>query len=449
MQKQLAIEFALFFILFCRISFVGSAELFGVQAVSMSTVSVSPSTVTKPLSQNFTIDVIVSGVADLFGWEFQLGWNSTFVDAVNASEGPFLRAGGSTFFTYTVNATAGSIIVDCTLTGSIPGVSGDGRLGTLTFYAKSVGKCPLDLHDVILVDSHEQSIALQSVNGYLYVTSSQVHDIAITKVTSLLITVLPGAVVNINVTVQNDGNFAEVFNVTVYANSLVIGVQSVSLGAGSLTTIIFAWNTTGFGKGDYTILASASAVPEEVNVANNTKVADISFTILTSGHDVAVTHVDPTKTAIGRGYSFNITVGVKNYGVFGETFNVTARINSSIVETRTVTVASGETTELVFVKNTSSMTEGKYTLSANATVVPGETDSSNNNVNDASVFVTIPGDVNGDGSVNIYDAITFAAAFNSLPGSISWNSNADINGDNGVDVFDAILLSSNFGKTIS
>ncbi len=348
MRKRLAIEFTLFFLLSCSVSFIGQAKLFRGQAVSGPAVSVSPSSVTTPVGQNFTINATVSGVGDLFGWEFQLGWNSTLLDALNVSEGSFLKAGGSTFFTYTVNATAGNVIVDCTLTGNIPGMSGDGTLGTMTFYAKSVGQCPLDLHDVILLDSHEQSIPCQSVGGYGYFTSPQVHDVAITQVTSSPITVLPGAAVNVNVTVQNEGNFAEVFNVTVYANSQVIGVQSVSLGSGSLTIITFAWNTTGFGEGDYTVLASASVVPGEVNVADNTKIADTSVTILTSGHDVAVTHVGLNKTVVGRGYSFNITVTVKNYGVFSETFNVTARINSTAVETRTVTLASGEKTESCF-----------------------------------------------------------------------------------------------------
>jgi hypothetical protein len=255
--------------------------------------------------------------------------------------------------------------------------------------------------------------------------------------------------VNIDVTSQNEGSFAEVFNVTVHANSQVIGVQSVSLSAGSLTTTTFPWDTAGFGKGDYTILASASVVPGEVNVADNTKIADTSVTILTSGHDVAVRSVEPNKNVVGQGYSFNVTVTVKNYGVFSETFNVTARIDSTAIETRTVTLASAEKTDLIFVKNTLNIAKGNYTVSANATVVPGETETGDNYMTDGFVLVTIPGDVNGDGSVNIYDAITFAAAFNSLPGSISWNANADINGDNSVDVFDAILLSGNFGKTIS
>jgi parallel beta-helix repeat protein len=59
----------------------------------------------------------------------------------------------------------------------------------------------------------------------------------------------------------------------------------------------------------------------------------------------------------------------------------------------------------------------------------------------------LKGDVNGDGKVNILDAILLANAFNSRPGDVNWNPNADFNGDEKVNILDAIILSSNFGKS--
>jgi hypothetical protein len=63
-----------------------------------------------------------------------------------------------------------------------------------------------------------------------------------------------------------------------------------------------------------------------------------------------------------------------------------------------------------------------------------------------TVYVGIPGDLNGDGTVDIYDAIILAGAFNSSPSSTNWNANADINGDGTVDIYDAIILSAHFGQ---
>jgi len=57
------------------------------------------------------------------------------------------------------------------------------------------------------------------------------------------------------------------------------------------------------------------------------------------------------------------------------------------------------------------------------------------------------GDVNGDGTVDIYDAIILANAYNRERGNAKWNVNADINGDGIVDIYDAILLANNYGKT--
>jgi hypothetical protein len=58
----------------------------------------------------------------------------------------------------------------------------------------------------------------------------------------------------------------------------------------------------------------------------------------------------------------------------------------------------------------------------------------------------VPGDVNGDGPVDIYDAIVVSNSFMSKLGGRNWNANANINGDNIVDIYDAILLASNYGK---
>jgi hypothetical protein len=60
------------------------------------------------------------------------------------------------------------------------------------------------------------------------------------------------------------------------------------------------------------------------------------------------------------------------------------------------------------------------------------------------VVVSILGDVNGDGTVNILDAITLGNAFLAAPSSSNWNANADVNGDNVVNILDAIILANHF-----
>jgi parallel beta-helix repeat protein len=59
----------------------------------------------------------------------------------------------------------------------------------------------------------------------------------------------------------------------------------------------------------------------------------------------------------------------------------------------------------------------------------------------------LAGDLNGDGVVDILDAVQAASAFGSSPRHPNWNGQVDLNNDGIIDIFDLIILASNFGKT--
>ena len=61
--------------------------------------------------------------------------------------------------------------------------------------------------------------------------------------------------------------------------------------------------------------------------------------------------------------------------------------------------------------------------------------------------IALVGDANGDGIVDIYDALLLSKALNSKLGTLNWNADADFNNDNVIDIYDALLLAGNFGKT--
>jgi hypothetical protein len=414
-------------------------------AASSTTVSVSPSTITASVGQNFTVNVTVSNVYDLYGWQFRLNWTAGLIEVVKVTEGPFLRLGGSTYFYWDVNATAGRMVADCTLLGNVPGVSGSGTLATITFNVKGAGQSPLTLWDVVLLNSFEQSITCQVVSGYGYFKAA--HDVAVSAVNVSPLTVVPGDIVYIDVTVQNKGGYVESFNVTVYANSAVVGVQTVSLDVTVSAIIHFSWNTSGMGKGDYTISASVSTVPGEANTTDNSYVATEPVTILTPGHDVAVVGVFPSKTVLGEGYPMNITVKVKDYGTFSEVFNVTVYANMTAVGTEEVSLVSGASAVVTLTWDSSGFAYGNYTISAYAWPIPGEKDTSDNLMS-RIVTLTIPGDINGDGSVNLQDLVFLAKAYGSSFGTARWNANADINGNLKVDLPDLVILAKNYTKKI-
>ena len=108
-----------------------------------------------------------------------------------------------------------------------------------------------------------------------YSTTAQaqdIHDVAITMVTVSQNSVVQGETVYINVTVENQGDFTETFNVTVYADSLIVDLpQTVSdILPSTSMVLLFTWNTSTVSEGIYTIKATASTVPFEIDTADNT-----------------------------------------------------------------------------------------------------------------------------------------------------------------------------------
>ena len=55
-----------------------------------------------------------------------------------------------------------------------------------------------------------------------------------------------GYALPINVTVENQGNFTETFNLIVYCNTIAIKTLSINLANGTSTVATFMWNTTNF-----------------------------------------------------------------------------------------------------------------------------------------------------------------------------------------------------------
>ena len=118
---------------------------------------------------------------------------------------------------------------------------------------------------------------------------------------------------------------------------------------------------------------------------------EVSTVFLITWCDVAVVSVIPSTTAVDVGDLVNVTVRAANEGFEMESFDLGVYCNEILVEElRVVNVAPSEEREFTFVWNTSGLAAGDYTVSANASVVPGEIDVDDNLLVDGVVMVGVP-----------------------------------------------------------
>lgn len=100
-------------------------------------------------------------------------------------------------------------------------------------------------------------------------STSGVPDLAVLDV-SLSKTVVGQLLsMSISVTVQNQGNTAATWNVTVNANSTVADIKTAYLSVSAVLTLTFMWNTSGYSKGSYQISAHATTAINETDTADN------------------------------------------------------------------------------------------------------------------------------------------------------------------------------------
>jgi hypothetical protein len=161
---------------------------------------------------------------------------------------------------------------------------------------------------------------------------------------------------------------------------------------------------------------------------------------------IAALNVAPSKTAVGQEYSMNISVTLLNLENHTESFNVTFYLDTVPIAVANVTLNGGNTVVLTVTWNATGIATGNYTISAYASPLPDEANTSDNLFTDGRVHVGIVGDINGDDKVDMKDVGPAARAFDSTPGNPAWNSNADINNDGRVDMMDIGIACRNFGQ---
>jgi hypothetical protein len=239
---------------------------------------------TNATGQQFTVTIKIVDVTNLYGFDIKFRWNTTFLDYVSHS----IRVPRDTYpdgvlwnpiipITDEVNTTAGTYWIAYTSRWPAPSFNGTGAVFTITFRVKYhpvqyTANIELELYSTDLAASDASSIPHTTQHGTVILHALTAgHDVAVVDIQRWKTVVGQGYSMRINVTVSNQGDFTETFNVTVYANTTAIETQTVnSMPNGTSTILTFTWGTTGFAKGNYTIWAYAVPVQDETDTADNT-----------------------------------------------------------------------------------------------------------------------------------------------------------------------------------
>ena len=277
-----------------------------------------------------------------------------------------------------------------------------------------------------------------------------VHDVAVTNVTYVLpcdeSQLYSGWLWKIEIiaNLKNEGDFTENFNVTAYYNGNSVATKVINeLTPQKETAKNLTWDTSGVSPGNYTISAEASAVAGENDTTDNIYIDGNVTLLIPTVHDLNVTSVIPiipyNYSHVCSGWVINVTVIVKNEGHFAETANITAHYDGSIIDTRIVTLYPPTSTALNLTWDTSGVSPGNYTISAEASAVAGENDTTDNAYVDGMIYVILQGDVNDNGQVNVIDMLLLKIAI-TLGKTVEEFPFYDVDGNGQINVMDMLRL---------
>jgi hypothetical protein len=127
------------------------------------------------VGDTLSVNISVTGIIDLYAFQFDVLFNPTLLAAISVSEGPFLPSGGTTIFIPgTIDTAGGTISATAdTLVAAVPGVTGSGVLAAFQFTALAAGTSALSFANETLLDSGLNDITANTtfLNGSVTITA--------------------------------------------------------------------------------------------------------------------------------------------------------------------------------------------------------------------------------------------------------------------------------------
>jgi len=267
MRKKLGI--LVLAMILCATLSVTTTALFFQLSSSNTTLYVSPPSIEDPTilpNQTIVIRIMLSSVTNMKSCEFNLTFSPSVLSFQRVTK--LTVQGQYPESNIDVDDIVGYIWVSLSYKNALT-ITTDTGLVEIEFFVKNYGSTPLHFETSTLLNNSGLPITHETQDGFVHIF---IRNIAVKEIHLPCNETYVGRIIPINVTVLNDGDIPENFNVSLYYDTTLIEIKNVpNLLPKENTTITFNWNTSSAAPRaePYTIKAEASTVPYEANVNDN------------------------------------------------------------------------------------------------------------------------------------------------------------------------------------